>query len=401
MPEAGDLSQHIEKIKAEKAARTDARKQRGMARGDRGQRIAGALKTLNTARPKAINAAASEYRDKKWALESQARELEQLGEPLSNEDLNARMHAIKKSVGAPARELAKQRRALKPEVAALRKESADDETPESRIIDEEAGINNAESHLYTYPTDRYFTIAEHRRRRVKESEERGRRGSVLTEKEQEATRWEEAFEGDKATVDTVREQVLAHLRDDAQVVELHEKSDIKNGALVKKIERIRQNIELCENPKYEGIWFLKAPVLLNSKGEKFKVTADKLNQFKKEYQEELYAPERELAGNLGSLTEAIVVRGAKLMETELGPIWDKQGASLNIPKPSYDNVHGSMAVSDENMHLGKRSEALYERNNQHRKRYGQLRNEHYAAIRSEARRMVEEWYPGHKIAEVI
>lgn len=386
------LPNRIDTRKQEIQQRDEARVVRGQGRADRGQRIAKALSGIREQRGPAIMDASEQYYDQKRELVAQAKELERLGKPITKEEMDARLHEIKKGVGGRARELAAERRALRPAVTELEAEIATDEKPEDINWEERGGIHAAKAELGRRPTKQSYDVATRAAKRLREAELRAEFLLALNEDAERVTDIEQQYEPDKLALEEGADTIIANLETDPAVDMLKEQTAKIIDPMIKRIASLKRNIDLCTNPQIEGFLFLKAPILFNNRGEKYKVTSDKLSEYKPGFENELQLVEYKVTEALSRLQESISSLAHAQLRSLISEKLVKLRTVLSIGDVSRDNVTQSQDVYDEIAGLSDGRIGLVRRKDAIRTRYDELSTKINKKVRNGADNIVKKWY---------
>lgn len=389
---AEDLSQRIETKKEQIKQVQDDRIQRGLGRARRAEKVRTALEEIHIARGTELERDRSNFYTQKSVLDQQEYDLKELNDPISADEKSQRMHAIKSGIGAKSRELAKARRALKPDVKALKEGMDSDIKPAAKIWEESSAINRAESQMMQKP-DRYNKIASIRDKRMFETVDRKQREAVLNSEEVKMTEMEADFELDKLSVETGCAELIKILANDPSVLSFKSANDSAMKVLIDRNDWLKRNIDLCENPKVEGFLFLKAPILYSDKGEKYKVTEEKLQKYKNNFLNELSNNEHLLNQKFTGLRNGVEEHSSLLFQALRNEILKKINIRLNSRPLDYSNDNRSEAVSVELDNLNIKRNAIVVRLDDLNTKYRGLLTEINTAVKTGVQQIVAGWYP--------
>ena len=299
-----DLEKKVVMIRESKEAATAARKDRANKRIDKVREIVGDFNNNSKLRNDAVDSASIEFKNKKHDLTRVAQDLQELGAPLSAEEMDTRMHEIKRSVGGDARELAKKSKRIKASLKLI----------EGEIDAEDKGINEVSDKK---EVDRAKEGRGYMREQVRKIFDNKNERSNYSEY---VSNYEKKLDNALDNLSSLKAEMNERLRNfnltidgelekaesEPMVKKFIEDFNQENGSLMKEIEVLKKNIELCDHPQLEGFLF-KKPILFDGEN-KFKTSIEKLEVYKSRYERQLREKKSMFGGRLSVLINKISLR---------------------------------------------------------------------------------------------
>lgn len=275
-----DLKNKVVKIRESKEAAIAARKDRANERIDKVREIVGDFNNNSKLRNDAVDSASIEFKNKKQNLTSVARDLQELDAPLSGEEMDIRMHEIKRSVGADARKLATESKRIKASLKPIEDEIDAEDESIKEVSDKKEVVHAKEGRGYMREQVRKIFDNKNERSNYSEyvSNYEKKLDKALDNLPSLKAEMDERIRNFNLTIDGELEKVES----DPMVKKFFEDFNQENDPLMKEIEVLKKNIELCDHPQFEGFLF-KKPILFDGEN-KFKTSIQELEVHKPRYE---------------------------------------------------------------------------------------------------------------------